>query len=439
MDWLAYAYEIKGKVYLKQQKFKWSLYWYKQSDMLHKDLDDPRGKIDLLNGMAEAYLGQGKDSISQERALQAFEISKRISSMEGIQKCAITLYKINRNKQDYATALAFHELYQKLSDTLSRNENMKSLALLKTKTEYDDQKRTLIDENNRALAVQRRYINAALFILLIFIVITYFVHRGEKVQKKLNDELKSKTEKLEKREAELQAINETKTKLFSIIGHDLKGPIGALQGLLKLFGDGEVDQKELIEFMPKLRADVDHISFTLHNLLSWGYSQLNGSVTKPSLVALDGIVSENINLLSEIAKSKSIRIISEVECNTLTWSDGNQIDIVIRNLISNALKFTPENGMVTIGANEKNDHWEVSVRDTGIGMDKITMERLFDKNSFITTYGTNDEKGTGLGLSLCKEMVEKNNGTIWVESILRKGSTFYFTLPKAQKRYSRAS
>ena len=127
-----------------------------------------------------------------------------------------------------------------------------------------------------------------------------------------------------------------------------------------------------LDFIPKLRDDIDHISFTLNNLLSWGYTQMNGAVTKPTIVALESLVSENINLLSEIAKNKSIKIVSELGSNTLTWSDGNQVDIVVRNLISNALKFTPKNGMVTISAIEKSKHWEVSVRDTGIGMDKIT-------------------------------------------------------------------
>jgi len=439
LDWLAFAYEIKGKVYLKQNKYKWALYWYEQSHLLHESLDDERAKIDLFNGMAEAYLGQEKDRLSQKFALEAFDISSKIQSLEGMQKCSKTLYNINKNKGDFATALSYHELFQKVSDTLSRNENKKSLTMLKAKLEHDRQKMALIEQNDRALARQQNYANATLGILLIFIVITFLVHRSQKIQKRLNVELQSKKAILENRELELNDSNETKTKLFSIIGHDLRGPIGALQGLLKMLNDGEIKKSEFLEFMPKLRGDVDHISFTLNNLLSWGYTQMNGAVTKPSVVALNTLVDENINLHSEIAKSKSIRIISELAENTLTWSDSNQVDIVVRNLISNALKFTPQNGMVTITAFEKNKHWEISVRDSGVGMDKITLEKLFVRNSNVTTYGTNNEKGTGLGLSLCKEMVEKNNGTIWVESILRKGSTFFFTLPKANKKYSQAS
>jgi signal transduction histidine kinase len=438
LDWLAYTYEIKGKIYLKENKYKWALYWYNQSELLHKELDDDRGKIDLFNGMAEAYLGQGKDSISENFALQAYEISDRIGFMEGTQKCAYTLYSINKNKKNYAKALNFHELYQKLTDTLSRNENKKSLTMLKTKTEYDQQKQLLMEENDKALAKQQRYITAAMAILIVFMIITVLVYRAEKVQKRLNKELELKKEVLEKRESELEASNETKTKLFSIIGHDLRGPVGALQELLRLYSDGDMETDEFIEFVPKLREDVDHISFTLNNLLSWGHTQMNGAITKPSLMALESLVSENIKLLSEIAKKKSIKIVSELAENTLTWSDSNQIDIVVRNLISNALKFTPQNGMITISAREHDKLWEVSIRDTGVGMDKITVKNIFEKNSNITTYGTNNEKGTGLGLSLCKEMVEKNGGSIWVESTLRKGSCFFFTLPKREKSYSQA-
>ena len=439
MDWLAYAYEIKGKTYLKENKHKWALYWYNQSEMLHKNLDDDRGRIDLLNGMAEAYLGLKQDSISEKYALEAFETSDKIKFKEGQQKCAKTLYKVNKNKKDYAGALKYHEIYQTLSDTLSRNENRKSLSMLKTKMEHEKQKNDLIAQNKKQLATQRSYVYAALAILLIFIVVTFLVHRSEKIQKNLNTELKEKTRDLEESDYELREINQTKDKLFSIIGHDLRGPIGAFQGLLKLYKDGEIAQNEFMEFLPKLSHDIDHISFTLNNLLSWGQTQMNGAVTKPSVVAIESIVEENIHLLAETAENKSIKLASQLASNTMAWSDENQIDIVIRNLISNALKFTPENGMVTITSLEEQKHWQISIRDTGVGMDKETLEKLFLENENRTTYGTNNEKGTGLGLSLCKEMVEKNEGAIWVESIPRKGSTFHFTIPKSKKKYKKTA
>ena len=312
MDWLAYAYEIKGKTYLKQKKFKWALHWYRQSEMLHEDLNDTRSEIDLLNGMAEAYLGIEQDSISKTYALKAFRYSKEIRFKEGTQKCAQTLYRISKNEGDYGTALHYHEVFQRMSDTLSRIENQKSLNMLKTKVEYDRQKEAWELANQKARAEQRYYVYAALVILLIFLTVTILVRRSEKIQKNLNTELNSKKDDLEKRESQLSEINETKDKLFSIIAHDLRGPIGAFQGLLKMFRDGEMNQKEFEGFIPKLRKDIDHIAFTLNNLLSWGQSQMNGLTTKQTQISVDAIVNDNINLLSEIAETKSIRLVSRL-------------------------------------------------------------------------------------------------------------------------------
>lgn len=438
MDWLAYAYEIKGKVYLKKYNYSWALYWYRQSEMLHKNLEDDRARIDLYNGLAETYIGLENDSLATHYAEDAFRISKSINFSEGTKKCSKTLYEIYRRKQDYATALAYHELYQELSDTLSRNENKQSLSLLKTKTEYEQQKETLIRDNNRALAAQERFIYVGATLLLVSVLIIYLVYRSKKLQQRLTRELEAKHEILEKRKAELQSDNETKVKLFSIIGHDLRGPVGALKDLLQIFKDGEITIAELASYMPKLRSDVDHIFFTLNNLLSWGYSQLNGSITRPTSLLLAGIAAENIKLLNEIAENKSIKIVSEIPENTQVWSDPNQVDIVLRNLISNALKFTPENGMVTLSAEEKNDYWIISIRDTGVGMDRLTLQKIFQEDHTHSTYGTANEKGTGLGLTLCKEMINKNGGEIWVDSLLRKGSTFHFTLPKSAGAYSKA-
>ncbi|PCJ95029.1 MAG: histidine kinase [Flavobacteriaceae bacterium] len=438
IDWLAYAYEVKGKTYLKQKKYKWALHWYNQGEMLHEKIEDDRGKIDLINGMAEAYHGLKKDSISEIYALEAFQISNRMQFKEGKKKCAKTLYQINKNKEDYATAIKYLEIYQSLSDTLSRNENQKSLTMLKTKIAHDVQKEALMVSNKKALAKQRGYIYGAGIILLILCLVTFLIYRNEKIQKKLNAELQSKKIALEKREEELSEINETKDKLFSIIGHDLRGPIGALQGLLKMYVEGDVKKSEFLSFIPRLHEDVNHISFTLNNLLSWGQTQMKGTITRPTKISIKTIVADNINLLSKGANNKSIRIVNRIPENTLAWSDSNQIDIVIRNLISNALKFTPENGMITIEAQSKKEDWLISVKDTGIGMDKETQEKLFEKSSNFTTHGTNNEKGTGLGLSLCKEMIENNKGTIWVDSIIRKGTNFHFTLPKAVDNFKKA-
>ncbi|MDT0621308.1 tetratricopeptide repeat-containing sensor histidine kinase [Croceitalea vernalis] len=437
-DWLAFAYSVKGGIYLNQKKYKWSLYWFDQSNVLHENLEDDRSKIELLNGLAKAYYGLNIDSTSSKFAQEGFEISKRIQSLQGQKDCAETLYKISKNNDEYENALAFHEVFQKLSDSLSRDENKKILTLTKTRFNYDQQKQELIEANEKALAKQRNLINLALAILCIVLAISIPLYFNQKKQKRLYKELKVKTKSLRERESELNEINKTKDKLFSIIGHDLRGPIGALQGILKLFSSGDIAKEEFHSFVPKLKSDVDHILFTLNNLLSWGYAQMNGTTTRPKVNCFSKLVDNNINLLSELAASKSIKIINQLPENPMGYFDQNHIDIVVRNLVSNAIKFTPNNGLITIEAVEDKNSWKISVRDTGIGMDKPTMKKIFNDNSNLTTYGTNNEKGTGLGLNLCKEMVIKNKGEIWVESELQKGSTFYFTIPKVVKKYKKA-
>lgn len=440
MEWLAFAYETKGKTYLRQEKYKWASYWYNQSEMLHnKSVDDERGKINLLQGLAEANLGLQKDSISEVYAQQAYTLSNSLNVKEGTKEASKTLYKIYKKKNNFVKALAYHEFYEQLSDTLFRNETKKSLLMLKTRVNHEKQKEGLILENEKALAEQKNYVTAILGIVLLLMVITFLVKRSERIQKNLNKELTSKKAQLEEHELELLEINETKDKLFSIVGHDLRGPIGAFQGLLQMFSTGEVEQKEFLSLIPKLKEDIDNISFTLNNLLSWGQTQMNGAITKPAVVDLQNIVATNINLLSEIAFGKTIKVSNKIEDQTMVWSDPNQIDIVIRNLISNALKFTPKNGSITISAYEKNERWEVSIQDNGVGMNQETLDILFAKNSNVTTYGTDNEKGTGLGLSLCKEMIENNKGTIWVNSVLNQGTCFKFALPKSKKIYEKAS
>nr|WP_297914744.1 tetratricopeptide repeat-containing sensor histidine kinase [uncultured Allomuricauda sp.] len=439
-DWLAYAYEVKGSIYLEQKKYQWALYWYDQSSMLHQiRLQDDREKINLLNGMAKVYLGLDRDSLSLATVQEGFQLSKKIKSLQGQIDCSETLYLIHKKKKDSDIALSYLELFKRLSDSLSKDKNKQSLALLETKLQYQQEKQELIASNKTALAKQRNYIYFSVLMVLILSTVIFLIRRSEKIQKKLNRELKEKSRVVSKRENQLTEINKTKTKLFSIIGHDLRGPIGALQGMLKLFSDGEISKNEFLSFIPKLRNDVENISFALNNLLSWGQTQLNGVTTKPKRIHFEKLVLDNIKLLSEVAASKSIKIMNQLPENIVLWADYNQVDIVVRNLLSNAIKFTPDAGLITIDAKEIGDVWQIMIRDTGIGMNKEIQKKIFVDTTNITTYGTNNERGTGLGLSLCREMINKNRGQIWVESTLRKGSTFYFTIPKAEKRYQQAS
>ncbi len=429
-DWLAHAYKVKGKIYLKQKKYKWALNWFEEGLLVHKKIEDHLEKIKLNSFIADAYLGIKKNDLSKKYALDVYSKSLEINNSEHIQKASKTLYLIYKDENNISEALKYHEIYQEISESRAKKINTRGLTMLKAKIAYEEQEKKLIQQNKKELKKKQNYIYLVILITLISFFVIALILKSRKVQKKLNKKLNKQKLALVKRETELKNSNETKNMLFSIIGHDLRGPIGALESLLNLFKMGDLKSADFLNMIPKLQKDVNHISFTLNNLLSWSLTQMNGANTNPTELVFNELVDENINFLNEISTKKEITINNKLHEHIQIWSDRNQIDIIVRNLLSNALKFTPKNGTITIKSLEKENSWVISIKDTGVGMDKYTQEKIFKKDTNITTYGTNNEKGTGIGLSLCKDMVEKNNGTIWVESTLNKGSIFYFTLPK---------
>ncbi|WP_169630312.1 tetratricopeptide repeat-containing sensor histidine kinase [Flavobacterium sp. ASW18X] len=439
-DWLAYAYNVKGEIYIKQKKYQWALYWLDQSRILHEDkVDDERGRVLVLNNLSESYLGINKDSISKIYAQKSFDTANQLNDLEGKIASAKTLYSYYKKQEDSKNALYYHEVFKSLTDTLTREENKKSLTMLKTQMNYERQKEALIAENEKNMARQKIFVSLGFLIVVILIGFSIPLYVNQKKLKKLYHDLKINTAYLEQREQELEKSNTTKDKLFSIIGHDLRSPIGALQGLLEMLVNGDIALEDSKKFIARAKTDVDHMLFTLNNILSWGQTQLNGTVTRPSPTNIYKLVNGNVQFLQELADTKNIKIINEVAKESTAFIDENQIDVVIRNLISNAIKFTPENGLISLESEENLNYWTIKVRDTGIGMNNETKEKIFSPNLNYTTYGTNNEKGTGLGLSLCKEMIEKNNGKIWVESTLEKGSTFFFTVPKVEEILKKAS
>jgi signal transduction histidine kinase len=220
-----------------------------------------------------------------------------------------------------------------------------------------------------------------------------------------------------------------KDKFFSIISHDLRSPINALAGLLDLLDKGAVKPEELSRHIHELKSRFNHTRTLLNNLLDWTLLQMDKLNLQASRIDLRKMVDENIQLLGSVP-NKQIRLYNNVPVDTIGYADSNTINLVIRNLMTNAIKFTNDGGEVAIGAREKEAEWLITVADNGVGMNDDVLKILFDKTAPYTTRGTANEKGTGLGLILCKEFVEKNGGKIYVESQVGKGSRFSFTVPK---------
>jgi len=244
-------------------------------------------------------------------------------------------------------------------------------------------------------------------------------------------ELKQKNEEISIAFGDLAEVNATKDKLFAIIGHDLRSPINSLLSMLTMLNNQYITQEEFVSFSGNLKSGVENVHFTLNNLLAWANSQMRGLQTRPENIRIHSLVEQNFQFLGEVAKAKGIQLQNQIASEWQVWADTDQINLVFRNLISNALKFTPNGGLVSIEASQKEGVCEVAIHDNGIGMSEKQINQLFKQTTHFSTHGTMGEKGTGIGLLLCQEMIEKNNGKIWAESQIGKGTTFKFSLPVA--------
>lgn len=236
---------------------------------------------------------------------------------------------------------------------------------------------------------------------------------------------------LSKKYHEVKVLNETKNKLFAIISHDVKGPLGAVLSLSDILVDefDILNKEETKENHILLNNGLIQIYNIVENLLSWSISQSNLVNLNPSVLHIKPIIDEIFNNFSLQTKEKNIY--TNIECHEYTkaYGDSEIIQIILRNLTTNAMKFTKHSGSITIKAVSNDKECVISVIDTGVGISKNKMDGIFDFTKSESTYGTNNEKGTGLGLSICKEFVELHGGKIWLESVINKGSSFNFSLP----------
>lgn len=230
----------------------------------------------------------------------------------------------------------------------------------------------------------------------------------------------------------LEELNDTKNKLFSIIGHDLRGPIGTLKSFIEVIIDQKIyeDTESLKQSLQVLLSSTSTTYDLLDNLLLWAKSQQNEVVFKPDDVNIHEIVEANISLVSGMAKNKEITIHNQIPIEQIIYADSNMIMTVIRNLMTNAIKFTGNGKNIYLSVKEDNNLFTVSVKDEGVGITSANLEKLFDSKETFTTAGTSGEKGTGLGLLICKDFIEKHNGTIMALSEPGKGTEFIFTIPK---------
>jgi signal transduction histidine kinase len=269
----------------------------------------------------------------------------------------------------------------------------------------------------------------ALSVVLVFYQIG--AERNEKQLKEKSKELLEKIEELTEKKNELHRLNVSKNKFFSIVAHDLKAPFNTIIGFseLLLHNWSKMNDDEKHKYTKMIFESSESAYGLLDNLLAWSKMQTDGIEQKPENINLFKMIEDIITVFRNSAKQKNIQMLNEISASQTVYADFYMISTVFRNFISNALKFTPQNGTITINsAPDENSYLNISISDTGIGMDQKQMESIFNIEKNVSTVGTASEIGTGLGLPLCRDFIEKNKGKISVKSKKGEGSTFSVSL-----------
>ncbi|MDR3714912.1 MAG: HAMP domain-containing sensor histidine kinase [Puia sp.] len=273
----------------------------------------------------------------------------------------------------------------------------------------------------------RNIVNLVAFFICLTTILFYYRHQQKIYQAKLekmNLYLNGKSKGLED-------LNRSKEKIFSILSHDLRQPLISVKSLLQLMNRQALSKEAFRDLSANVNQSLDSIILSLDNTLNWSINQLKGIRTRPEPVNLYEIAGNVYELLQENICRKSILFIDNIQVLAKVYADKEQVTIILRNLVSNAIKFTNTGGLIHLSAKEKSTSWELSVEDNGIGMDDEMIRKIFDAEQHFTRLGTANEKGTGLGLRLVKELVERNDGDISVTSLPGKGTTFSLHLKKA--------
>jgi signal transduction histidine kinase len=395
-------------------------------------------------GLAESYNNIGVLNYQREdfqKAIDnlqlALQAAQTAQAQDQLRKSYEYLSLCYKNLKDFEKALTYKEQLTDISEFIQHEKD--ELQLLERQNRYViNKKETVIDQlqldkaqRQKEIATQKKLRNFLFLLIGLGAMIVVLILYQYLAKRKSNKVLRAFNEKVNEQNTQLQNLNATKDKFFSIIGHDVKGPLNSLtsfSGLLINHWDSL--SKEEIQMLAKdLDKSLKNLFALLENLLEWSRSQTGNIEFKAEEFDLAAVLKENEELLKTQAQNKKLSLVNNNGVEVKVNAHKHSVNTVIRNLLSNAIKFTPEGGTITLSAQKNENEIKVSISDTGVGMSEKVMQKLFRIDAKHSTIGTADEKGTGLGLILCKEFIEKNGGQIGAESEVGKGSVFYFTLP----------
>ncbi|MFC5282292.1 tetratricopeptide repeat-containing sensor histidine kinase [Pedobacter alpinus] len=416
------ALQNTGLVYKEKGDYKTALSNFNKGVILAEKHGLIENKIKIAINIPLLFFIQNNADDAYKFAKQLLKDAEKIELESAQIEIQNMMIEIAKSQGNYKLATQHLEALSSLKSKLNKQDKNKALAeaaieldLYKTQREMKSTIDLLFETKK-----QRNIILAGLLLLVTLLIISGFLLLRIK---KLN-------EKLNKNKTKLINSNNNKNKLFSIIGHDLRSAYSSTLGVLGLLKSGDLTKEEEGEYLDKVINQSNAALITLDDLLMWGHAQIKGTHLEKKQINPLNNFEKTISFYHEQLKTKNIELLNKVEPQIHVYMDENHFLFIIRNLIANAIKYTPNNGIIEITASlHQKDYIKFCVKDSGIGIDEDKLETIFLPES-TSKKGTNNEQGTGLGLTLCKEFVETNGGEIWAENIISGGCKICFTSKK---------
>lgn len=404
---------------------------------IRQSLDDKRGIAESYNNIASFYLRKGEAEKARANGLLALEQGRESQAQDQMLKSYDLLSQSFKSLGDFQSALSYKELSQALHEFIENEAHERQL--LETQNRYLlEKKETEIQkldalrlDRERELAAGKKFRNVLYLLVVLGVATAGLLLILYLVKRRSNRILSVAKKEVQQQNIKLQQLNNTKDKFFSIISHDLKGPLNSLTSFSRLLIDhtDSLSREEIQALAKDLDKSVKNLLTLLENLLEWSRSQTGNIDFTPEVFDVRELLESNKLLLDSQATSKQVNIELVYSGESRVRLHKQSVNTVIRNLLSNAIKFTSPDGTIRLGLRRQNSTFEIYVADNGVGMSPEVVEKLFRLDSKHSTRGTANEKGTGLGLILCRDFIEKNGGHLRVQSAPGKGSAFTCSFP----------
>lgn len=419
-----------ANMYVGTKDYAKALEQYKIAFRLYEESNFYKSEIPIIINLGICYLNLGSLDSARFFLNDGLQKAENAVSAQYIAIAHSHLFKLDSITGDYLPAIEHLKIFEAFQDSLWRKENQDKIKELEIRfeTEKKDQENTLLKNENKLKAriiQNHRVIGAVISLALaLMIILGIWLYRSRKKLKELNA-------RLEAQKLELQQLNVTKDKFFSIVAHDLKSPFNSLLGLLDMLEEDfdAISDDDKMEIIVSLRKSSHNTYHLLLNLLDWSRNQRGHIKFEPQEFKVAESVQSVFRLLRNRAKLKGHQLSAEIPDDLEIYTDKIMFESVVLNLVNNSIKFTNNGGNILISVRRVEEGLFVSVKDNGIGVPSENIAHLFELGSDFKRMGTNDEMGTGLGLILCNDFVHLMGGVISVESEENEGSEFSFTIP----------